>query len=93
MMMGSIVFRYVMFTEKSPQMTDFIDVNAFANLFNATMSYRRDSTIYRPYGFLEYQGGGQDGSIPKMLHEDLKTRDAVAPSWIRNSLLKKVTKV
>ena len=92
-MMDSLVFRYVMFTKESPQMTDFVDFNAFANLFNATMSYRRDSTIYRPYGFLEYQGGQKDASIPKMLHEDLKTRDAVAPSWIHNSLLKKVTKV
>ena len=82
-----------MFTEESPQMTDFVNFGDFADLFNATMSYRRDSTIYRPYGLLKRLGSHKPyPAVPQNLfHPDMKIpSDAEAPTWIRESLLKKV---
>ncbi|XP_069690390.1 alpha-(1,3)-fucosyltransferase C-like [Periplaneta americana] len=51
--------RYVFFTLESPS-TNSYDLKPYNDFFNWTMTYRRDSDIWRPYGFLaekEYAPG------------------------------------
>ncbi|XP_069692392.1 alpha-(1,3)-fucosyltransferase C-like isoform X2 [Periplaneta americana] len=43
--------RYVFFTLESPA-TNSYDLKPYNDFFNWTMTYRRDSDIWRPYGFL-----------------------------------------
>ena len=43
---------YVMFLMESPLNSGFNHYEKFKNFFNWTMTYRRDSDIYRPYGWI-----------------------------------------
>ena len=50
--------RYVMFLMESPK-NDGFPYPKFANYFNWTMTFRRDSDFHRPYGWVQpkdYQG-------------------------------------
>ena len=87
-----------MMSEETPQTTSFIDLTTFGKMFNATMSYRTDSTIYRPYGFIDKisRTSAKNKStlpIPKMLHQgsDLAMPTGTrAPDWIKASIKQKV---
>ena len=87
-----------MMSEETPQTTSFIDLTTFGKMFNATMSYRRDSTIYRPYGFIDKisRTSAKNKStlpIPRMLHQgsDLVMPTGTrAPDWIKASIKQKV---
>ncbi|XP_010194701.1 3-galactosyl-N-acetylglucosaminide 4-alpha-L-fucosyltransferase FUT3-like [Colius striatus] len=54
--------RWIWFNLESPSHSP--NLSAMANLFNLTMSYRRDSDIFTPYGELQLLGQPQPLSIP-----------------------------
>ncbi|KAM9215475.1 4-galactosyl-N-acetylglucosaminide 3-alpha-L-fucosyltransferase FUT6-like [Leptosomus discolor] len=54
--------RWIWFNLESP--THSPNLGAMNNLFNLTMSYRRDSDIFTPYGELQLLGQPQSLSIP-----------------------------
>ena len=64
--------RYIMFLMESPK-NDGFPYQKFANYFNWTMTFRRDSDFHRPYGWVQpkgYQGLYAASGDPKL---DLST--------------------
>ena len=61
---------YVMFMMESPSNDVKFNYEKFENYFNWTMTYRRDSDIYNPYGWISPRNWSQQYSQAEVIEWD-----------------------